>query len=141
MPKRSSHIGAMYANGAGVAKDEQQALLWYRKAAQQGDADAQANLGVMCTNGVGVPKDDQQAVLWYRKSAEQGQANAQFKLGAMYVNGSGVPKDQLQAYFWMLLSSAQGNSLAVKNQDIVVARLIPAQRVEAEAQVRGWKPK
>nr|WP_304302254.1 hypothetical protein [Chromatium okenii] len=40
-----------YANGDGVAQDEAQAVVWYRKAAEQGDTDAQYNIGVMYTNG------------------------------------------------------------------------------------------
>jgi TPR repeat protein len=34
----------MYSDGKGVAKDEVQAVTWFRKAAEQGDADAQASL-------------------------------------------------------------------------------------------------
>ena len=34
-------IGIYYANGQGVEKDEAQAVTWYRKAAEQGDATAQ----------------------------------------------------------------------------------------------------
>jgi hypothetical protein len=30
----------MYANGEGVAKNDEQAVKWYRKAAEQGDEDA-----------------------------------------------------------------------------------------------------
>lgn len=33
-----SFLGEMYGNGQGVAKDEQQAVTWYRKAAEQGGA-------------------------------------------------------------------------------------------------------
>ena len=58
----------------GVPKNASQAVTWYRKAAEQGDADAQFNLGVMYAKGVGVPKDASQAVTWFRKAAEQGHA-------------------------------------------------------------------
>ena len=44
----------------------------YRKAADQGLADAQDNLGDMYADGRGVAKDDAQAVAWYRKAADQG---------------------------------------------------------------------
>jgi TPR repeat protein len=39
--------GTMYANGWGVPRDYAEALRWYRKAADQGDANAQGNLGTM----------------------------------------------------------------------------------------------
>jgi TPR repeat protein len=34
----------MYEHGCGVARDDAQAVAWYRKAAEQGDADARAAL-------------------------------------------------------------------------------------------------
>ena len=34
------NLGVMYANGEGVAKNDEQAVKWYRKAAEQGDEDA-----------------------------------------------------------------------------------------------------
>ena len=77
-------LGLMYVDGRGVPKDETQAVAWFRKSADQGDADAQANLGLMYKSGRGVPKDEAQAVPWYRKAVEQGVANAQFNLGFMY---------------------------------------------------------
>lgn len=49
-----------------------EAVSWYRKAADGGNAAAQYNLGVMYANGRGVPKNDAQAGVWFRKAAEQG---------------------------------------------------------------------
>ncbi|WP_411728714.1 tetratricopeptide repeat protein [Methyloglobulus sp.] len=60
----------MYADGRGVEQDDEQALFWYRKAVEQGNAGAQFNLGKMYENGSGVEQDDEQAVFWYRKAAE-----------------------------------------------------------------------
>ena len=69
----------MYDRGKGVDEDDQQAVLWYRKAAEQGHADAQYRLGSMYDQGKGVDEDDQQAVLWYRRAAEQGVFGATHK--------------------------------------------------------------
>ena len=79
----------MYANGQGVPQDYAQALTWYRKAADQGNAEAQNNLGVMCESGHGVPQDYAQAVVWYRKAADQGFAPAQYNLGVMLLKRPG----------------------------------------------------
>ncbi len=49
----------------------QKAAARYRKAAEQGDANAQFNLGVCYNQGQGVDKDPKAAVAWYRKAAEQ----------------------------------------------------------------------
>jgi len=78
-----SYLGAMYAKGQGVPKDDHEAVHWYRLAAEQGNAPAQSNLGDMYATGRGVPKDDHEAVRWYGLAAEQGYAHAQSNLGDM----------------------------------------------------------
>ena len=47
----------MYRDGSGVSQDYAQALEWYRKAADQGEATALFNLGVMYDNRRGVSQD------------------------------------------------------------------------------------
>ncbi len=68
-----------------------EAVILYRKAAEQNDADAQNKLGHCYYNGQGVAKDCVEAVKWFRKAAEQNDADAQNKLGHCYYNGQGVP--------------------------------------------------
>jgi len=58
-----------------------EAVVWYRKAADQGYADGQFNLGLMYRTGRGVPQDDVEAVVWCRKAADQGHAQAETCLG------------------------------------------------------------
>ena len=60
-----------------MAQDYAEAVKWYRKAAEQGIAEAQYNLGVMYANGEGVPRDQAKAVEWLQKAAKQGLAKAQ----------------------------------------------------------------
>ena len=39
-------LGFMYAKGRGVLEDDKEAVKWFRKAAEQGHAEAQFNLGL-----------------------------------------------------------------------------------------------
>lgn len=48
------------------------ALFWYRKAAERGYAGAQNSLGVMFMQGLGVKADCAEAVRWYALAAAQG---------------------------------------------------------------------
>ena len=96
----------MYADRARL--DEAKAVEWYRKAAEQGLAEAQYNLGVMYLNGTGVAKDEAKAVEWYRKAAEQGLAMAQYNLGVMYLNGMGVAGDPITGYAWLSIAAKAG---------------------------------
>ncbi len=87
-----------------LIEDCMQAVYWYRKAAEQGDADAQYKLGECYVSGRGVTKDLTQAVDWYRKAAEQGQADAQFSLGISYF----AKQDYTQAVYWYRKAAEQG---------------------------------
>ena len=54
----------MYEFGEGVPENDAEAVKWYRKAADQGHAQAQYNLGVMYYNGDGVPENHVRAYVW-----------------------------------------------------------------------------
>jgi hypothetical protein len=58
-----------------------------RKAAGQGDVEAEYTLGMMYHNGEDVQKNDIEAVIWLRKAADQGFAKAQESLQAMCRDG------------------------------------------------------
>jgi len=55
-----------------IPQDYKQAVKWYTKAAEQGDADAQYNLGLMYANGQGVPQDNVYAHMWSNLGAANG---------------------------------------------------------------------
>ncbi len=112
-PEEAYNIGYDYYNGTnGKQKDYSEAVKWYRKAAEQGDADAQNNLGDCYKNGWGVPQDYSEAVKWYRKAAEQGNVFAQYNLGVCYKNGRGVPLDYSEAVKWYRKAAEQGYAVA-----------------------------
>ena len=106
------NLGFCYSDGRGVARDNMEAVRWYRKAAEQGDAMAQWNLGFFYLIGKGVVKDHVEAVRWFRKAAEQGDAWGQFRLGSCYFNGEGVTKDQVEAVRWYRKAAEQGEAVA-----------------------------
>jgi hypothetical protein len=105
----------MYYNGQGVSRDFNEAVKWFKLAADQGSALGQKNLGVMYDMGHGVPQDFKQAVKWYTLSATQGYVYAQYNLGFMYANGQGVAQDFNEALYWYRLAAAQNNALAINN--------------------------
>src|SRR5256886_20861 len=118
--KAQYELGRAFFSGTlGVAKDEAEAVKWFRKAAEQNVADAQDSVGVCYANGQGVAKDDAEAVKWFRKAAEQNVADAQYNLGVCYDSGEGVVKDEVEAYKWWLLAAGQGNDDAKYNMTIV----------------------
>ncbi len=98
-----------------------QAVFWFRKAAEQGEADAQETLGNLYYGGHGPLSMDHfidwimhgrytQAAFWYRKAAEQGDADAQESLGDLYRDGDGVSEDATEAAAWYRKAAEQGDA-------------------------------
>jgi TPR repeat protein len=66
----------MYDNGLGVTQDHAQAVAWYEKAAEQGDAIAQYNLGLMYVRGQGIRKNYVEAHKWWSLAEAKGDRSA-----------------------------------------------------------------
>lgn len=58
----------MYAEGKGVEQNYLIAADWYRRAAAQGNTDAQHNLGILYRDGLGFKKDLAEAQKWFNLS-------------------------------------------------------------------------
>jgi TPR repeat protein len=135
----------MYGQGEGVPKDDALAMIWFRKAANQGEPVALFNLGLAYDKGDGVPQDFAQAAVWYRKAADKGNVFAQINLGSIYTRGEGVPKDYVLAYTWADLAASRAQDdetreVAAKNRDNLVQGMSPEQIAAARRMARGWKP-
>ena len=107
-------VAEKYTEGSRFYGQEEykEAAVWFRKAAEQGHAQAQSNLGIMYSQGQGVEKDYNEAVKWCRKAAEQGNEQAQGMLGVMYSKGQGVEQDYNEAVNWCRKAAEQGNEQA-----------------------------
>ena len=92
--------GYAYFSGEGVQQDYKQAFEWFKKAAEQGNVEAQNWVGVMYGKGKGTSRDEQTAVYWYLKAAEQGNPKAAFNLGVRYSEGHGVSVDHSESDHW-----------------------------------------
>ncbi|MGH6953553.1 MAG: tetratricopeptide repeat protein, partial [Alphaproteobacteria bacterium] len=129
-----------------VPQDYAEAMKWYRKAADQGDAPAQNNLGFMYDSGWGVPQDYAEAAKWYRKAADQGIAIAQLNLGVSYELGDGGPRDYVEAHKWFNLAASRFppgelRDKTEERRDGLAEIMTPDQITEAHRLAREWKPK
>jgi TPR repeat protein len=61
-------------------QDPDEAVEWYRKAAEKGNAEAQYNLGEMYRVGRILPKDSAEAARWLKQAADQNHLEAQVRL-------------------------------------------------------------
>jgi TPR repeat protein len=56
--------------------DYDNAVAWWRKAAEQGHAGAQSNLGYMMVSGLGVEQNNDEAIRLFQLAARKGHAEA-----------------------------------------------------------------
>ncbi|MCY2959757.1 MAG: hypothetical protein NTY35_06290 [Planctomycetota bacterium] len=98
-----AEVGAIYEYGRGkIAKDDAQALAWYRRAADAGQAFAQMKLGYFYDTGRGMPEDDAAAARYYRLGAEGGNTVAMGNIAGVLAAGIGIPADPRAAAGWYL---------------------------------------
>ena len=136
LPTPSSSSATCTIEGEGVPQDYAAASSWYRKAADQGNPDAQFILGGTYYAGRGVPKDYAAAAEWFRKAADQGNVKAQFLLGQMYDRGEGVPQDYAAAVSWYRKAADQGLAQA---QFLLGSRYLQGQGVPQDyTQAHMW---
>ena len=85
-------LGTANAYGSGgITKDEKQALEWYRKAAEAGNAVGLFGVGHAYLLGAGVPKNTKLAIEILQAAANNNVSEAAAMLRAVYESGVGVP--------------------------------------------------
>ncbi len=134
-----NNLGALYARGLGVKKNDVEAVRLYKLAAEQGNADGEANLAFQYEKGLGVDKDLTLAVSWYRKAAEQLQPTALFSMGLYYAYGVGVEKDKVEAFKWLGLAVSKGGGDARDELAKLVATMTPAEVAEGQKRQTEWR--
>jgi TPR repeat protein len=110
---------------------------WWRKAAEQGQIDAQYKLGHAYHEGRGVAQDSEQAVHWWRKAATRGDVDSEYWLGHAYHEGHGVSRDPKLAAEWWGRAARRAHVGAFERLEEA------ANRGETEAQVElglGFRP-
>ncbi len=102
------NLGQAYKLGRGVAMDDEQAVAWFKRAADQGHIEAFDNLGILLFN----MNRRSEALPYILKSAERGEARAQYILGTASFNGDLVAKNWPRAYALIQLASTKGLAIA-----------------------------
>lgn len=121
-PLAQNLMGSAHKYGRFVRQDHAASMQWFRKAAEQGLADAQFNLGRIYGPADGlyrrsraVPEDYAEAAKWLGKAAAQDYAPAQVKLAELYASGGrGLDQDYVRAYFWTQVAAENGSEPARK---------------------------
>lgn len=120
-PEAKYRLGNCYYAGLSTEQNYAKAAKWYRLAAAQGHAKAQAALGTMYLHGTGVARDSQIALKLLRQAAKQHLDTAENQLGLMYAQGKGVPQDLDIATQWFAKAADHGCRPAGHNLKLLAA--------------------
>lgn len=108
------NVAEMYSGEFEIKRDEEQAMFWYKKAAEQGHPSAASSLGWGYFQGRGVERNEVEAVKWWRIAANLGHAKAQYNMGIAYLTGDGnTPINKSIALDWFKKAAAQGHTKAL----------------------------
>lgn len=97
-----------------ISEENEEAVKYYRMAANQGDAEGEFGLGSMLAAGEGVPKNYGEAFKWIKRAAERSYLPAVNALAEAYWTGDlGLGqegrKDQEQALRWIRQAAEKGH--------------------------------
>ena len=154
-----SALGKFYHGGLGVKQDDKEAAQWFRKAADQGDAESQFALSVMYSTGIVFKKDEVEGEAWLRKAADQGYTaaaqmlytaelrkkgehgdlHAQYTLCKMYDFGQWVESNKAEAYFWISLAASKDATYSLL-RDTIGFTLKDEQLTAEKKRAGEWKP-
>lgn len=107
-PLAAHQLGKCWRDGRGVLPDDEQAELWFRRAAEAGYDFSQYALGKLLQS----QRRMEEAAAWYEKAAAQGNSWAACRLGKLYLAGESLPKDVSRATEYLTASANQGNQYA-----------------------------
>jgi uncharacterized protein len=140
-------LGLIFYRGYGVPVDFAEAVKWFRRAADEGNAGAQFYLGLMYSKGQGVPEDYAEGARWYRLAADQGNPEAQYNLGDLYSGGEAWQANYVTAYMWFSLAATHfppsdpRRNTAITSRDLIGKLMSREQIAEAQRRAREWTPK
>lgn len=105
-PSAEFEVAVRLDEGRGIARDLEQAVVWYRRSASRGFAPAQYRLGTLYERGLGVSADRGRAMAWYRSAAEKGNVKAMHNFAVL--NASAEFADFETAAHWFGEAAERG---------------------------------
>lgn len=106
------NFGVCLAQGVGIEKNEEQALVWLKRAAEK-VVNAQYWYGQMLVAGRGTDENLEEGRSWIQKASEAGMVDAQVTYADMLVRGEGGPKNHHLALELYEKAAESGNVAAM----------------------------
>jgi TPR repeat protein len=106
-------LGYMYEKGIEVEQDYQQAMAWYDKAIERGNAYGMARMAWLYTKGRGVDTDYDKALALSERAVKHNNPFGLSVMGYLYENGYGVSRDYTRALELYLKAAEQRSRFAM----------------------------
>jgi len=107
------HLGRMYQNGWGVARNMPLAVNYFKAADESFYLPAATQLGkILLSNKDGIPTNPKKAINLLKKAALSGDTEALFELGNASVSGLGGEPNYNHAYGFYLMAALKGDEKA-----------------------------
>ena len=110
--------GNWLTHGSQIEKDQAEALLWYRAAADQSLPQAQHNIGRILAFAPKF-KDPEEALKWWTRAAEQNHPGAQTALGIALHEGLGTAQDLVSAATWFAVAKSEDPEAARRHSEVL----------------------
>lgn len=115
------------------SEENEDAVAWYSKAAEQGDAEGIFGLAHMYANGEGIGQDQPAAVRWYTLAAQQGHAPSIRALALAYEKGGlALDINYTQAVSWLNAGVAAQDAWSMQRLARAFRRGELGQRIDLE---------
>jgi TPR repeat protein len=148
-PGAQDILGHRYDRADGVAKDDAQALLLYRQAAEGGCGPAFSDEGRLYWEGIGIEPNHAEAVRWFERGADHGDPSSHRRLAELYeIGGDQCPQDLEKALFHHAVETQLFEAAGYTSEAVIayarrgsLARALPpetAVRIAREA--AAWRP-
>jgi cell division septation protein DedD len=128
-PESQFQLGQAYQLGKGVPQDPDMAMMWYRRAASQGHAQASDELGFVLFSH----SQRRAAMPYIERAAARGDPRAFYLLGTAHFNGDLATRDWPLAYAQTARAAEAGLPAAKANLQMMEQYLLPADRARADA--------
>ncbi len=105
--------GKAMLKGPETLRNPEQAMVWFRKGADQGYVPAQVEVGKLYAAGLGVSQNYHRAMEWFQLAAQlSDNAEAHFQVAEGYFRGHGVPQDYGTAVPHYLKAAEKGHPIS-----------------------------
>ena len=111
---------------------------YYKKAADDGNVNAQYYIGTLYYKGKGIEKDYEKAFEYLKKAADKGHIDAQYNLGFCYAEGKGIEEDFKKAFEYWKKAADSGNADAQYNIGCCYIGGLGVEKADQKKAIEYW---